>query len=225
MKASWHICFTDTHMKRLSVQERSIHVSCWGIVTSPALHDLPFSSSPAQSHRLPPSPVSAVFTFFQFLVFFLIILFIYLGCPGSSLLLKLFSNCSARASHCGGLSCCGEQALECSGFSSCSSQAPEHRVNRFVLHGLGCSVACGIFPDQGSNLRLLYWQVDSLPLSRQGSLLSVLLTNPDPSTQGPGNIHFPPPGTVCLTHHHLRKLPWVLGQASDSPLFSQPPTF
>ena len=70
MKASWHICFTDTHMKHPSVQERSIHVSCWGIVTSPALHDLPFSSSPAQSHRLPPSPVSAVFTFFQFLVFF-----------------------------------------------------------------------------------------------------------------------------------------------------------
>ena len=29
--------------------------------------------------------------------------------------------------------------------------------------GLSCSVACGIFPDQGSNLSLLHWQVDSSP--------------------------------------------------------------
>jgi len=38
-----------------------------------------------------------------------------------------------------------------------------------VEHGLGCSEACGIFPDQESNLRLLRWQVDSLPLGYQKS--------------------------------------------------------
>ena len=38
-----------------------------------------------------------------------------------------------------------------------------------VVHRLSCSVACGNFPDQGSNLCLLPWQVDSLPLSHQGS--------------------------------------------------------
>ena len=38
-----------------------------------------------------------------------------------------------------------------------------------VEHWLSCSMACAIFPDQGSNLCLLYWQVDSLPLSFQGS--------------------------------------------------------
>ena len=38
-----------------------------------------------------------------------------------------------------------------------------------VARGLSFSKACGIFPDQGSNLRLLHWQVDSLPLSHQGS--------------------------------------------------------
>ena len=38
-----------------------------------------------------------------------------------------------------------------------------------VVHGLSCSVACGIFPDQGSNPCLLHWQVGSLPLSYQGS--------------------------------------------------------
>ena len=27
--------------------------------------------------------------------------------------------------------------------------------------GLGCSAACGIFPDQGSNPGLLHWQADS----------------------------------------------------------------
>ena len=38
-----------------------------------------------------------------------------------------------------------------------------------VAHGRSCSTACGIFPDQGSNLCLLHWQADSLPLSHQGS--------------------------------------------------------
>ena len=30
-----------------------------------------------------------------------------------------------------------------------------------VVHGLSCSVACGIFPDQGSNSCPLHWQADS----------------------------------------------------------------
>ena len=38
-----------------------------------------------------------------------------------------------------------------------------------MVHGLSCSEACGVFPDQGSNPRLLHWQADSLPLSHQGS--------------------------------------------------------
>ena len=37
-----------------------------------------------------------------------------------------------------------------------------------MMHGLSCSVACGIFVDQRLNLCLLDWQVDSLPLSHQG---------------------------------------------------------
>ena len=36
-------------------------------------------------------------------------------------------------------------------------------------HRLSCSAACGIFPDQELNPCLLHWQVDSLPLSEQGS--------------------------------------------------------
>ena len=38
-----------------------------------------------------------------------------------------------------------------------------------VAHGPSCSVACGIFPDQGSNPYPLHWQADSQPLRHQGS--------------------------------------------------------
>ena len=38
-----------------------------------------------------------------------------------------------------------------------------------LVHGLSCSVASGIFPDQGSYQCLLHWPVDSSPLSHQGS--------------------------------------------------------
>ena len=38
-----------------------------------------------------------------------------------------------------------------------------------MAHGLGCPVACRIFPDQGLNLSPLHWQADSYPLCHQGS--------------------------------------------------------
>ena len=38
-----------------------------------------------------------------------------------------------------------------------------------VAHGPSCSAACGIFPDQGSNLCPLHWLADSQPLCHQGS--------------------------------------------------------
>ena len=38
-----------------------------------------------------------------------------------------------------------------------------------VAHGPSCSAACGILPDQGSNLCPLHWQADSQPLGHQGS--------------------------------------------------------
>ena len=36
-----------------------------------------------------------------------------------------------------------------------------------VVHGLNCSTACGIFPDQGSNPCPLHWLVGSYPLDHQ----------------------------------------------------------
>ena len=43
-----------------------------------------------------------------------------------------------------------------------------------VAHGPSCSVACGIFPDQGSNPCPLHWQADSQPLRHQGSPISTI---------------------------------------------------
>ena len=47
------------------------------------------------------------------------------------------------------------------------SGALERRLN----NGLSCSVAWGVFPDQGLNSCLPHWPADSLPLSHQGSRL------------------------------------------------------
>ena len=41
---------------------------------------------------------------------------------------------------------------------------------------LRCSVACGIFPDQGSNLCPLHQQADSLPLDHQGSPVVIIFS-------------------------------------------------
>ena len=46
-----------------------------------------------------------------------------------------------------------------------------------VAHGPSCSVACGIFPDQGPNPCPLHWQADSQPLRHQGSPNNTLLNN------------------------------------------------
>ena len=48
-----------------------------------------------------------------------------------------------------------------------------------VAHGLNCSVACGIFPDQGSNPCFLHSLADSLPLSHQGSPMNWFFASSD----------------------------------------------
>ena len=53
------------------------------------------------------------------------------------------------------------------------SLVAKHRLQRLgsvaAVHGRNCSLACGIFPDQGSNLCPLHWQADPYPLHHQGS--------------------------------------------------------
>jgi len=54
-------------------------------------------------------------------------------------------------------------------------QAPEPSV--VVACVFSCSRPCGVFLDQGLNPCLLLWQVDSLPLSHQGSPCPNFLKN------------------------------------------------
>ena len=82
----------------------------------------------------------------------------------------LLGSCSFRASHCGSYSRCRARAL---GYMGSLAVAPAlwSTGSIAVVHRFSCSEACGIFPDQGLNVYVLHWQVDSLPLSPQGKLL------------------------------------------------------
>ena len=60
---------------------------------------------------------------------------------------KALSSCSVWGSYCGGFSCCGARAL-----GSVDSAV--------VVQKLSLPKACGIFPNQGSNLYPLHWQAD-----------------------------------------------------------------
>ena len=61
-----------------------------------------------------------------------------------------------------------------------------------VAHGLSCSVACGIFPDQGSNPCPVHWQADSQPLSHQGSRICFLYSEKSPYTEAAPREEIPP---------------------------------
>ena len=82
--------------------------------------------------------------------------------------------------------CCHVWASHCAGFSwgaqTWKQQALVVTVPGlqstgpvFAACGPTCSSACGIFLVQGSDLCLLHWQADSLPLSHQGSPAPSLL--------------------------------------------------
>ena len=77
---------------------------------------------------------------------------------------RAFSSCGKgghSSSRCAGLSLSRPLLLR-----STSSRRAGSVV---VAHGPSCSVACGIFPDQGSNPCPLHWQADCQPLHHQGS--------------------------------------------------------
>ena len=65
------------------------------------------------------------------------------------------------SSQCAGLSLSRPLPLRSTG-SRCTGSV-------VVAHGPSRSVACGIFPDRGTNPCPLHWQADSQPLRHQGS--------------------------------------------------------
>ena len=76
----------------------------------------------------------------------------------------------------------GHSSLRCTGLSLSwplllRSTSSRRAGSVVVAHGPGCSAACGIFPDQGSNPCPLHWQADSQPLRHQGSPLCLIFNN------------------------------------------------
>ena len=106
-----------------------------------------------------PYPIWMKLCFFNIYIY----LFIF-GCIGSSLLHVALSSCGEQgpllATVCGCLIAMVPLAAELRLQSAGSA---------VVAHGASCSAACGILPDQGSNLCPLRWQADSQPLHYQGS--------------------------------------------------------
>ena len=89
-----------------------------------------------------------------------------------------------RACDCSGFSCYRAQALGHAGLSSCSTQAqqlwlagPSALTQKLccMLHGVGCSVACGIFPGPGVEPTSPALAGKFFPLSHQGSLRQCFL--------------------------------------------------
>ena len=101
-------------------------------------------------------------------ILFLLIIYFYLfifGCVGSSFSVRGLSLVAASGGHssllCAGLSLSRPLLLRSTGSRRAGSV--------LVAHGPSCSVASGIFPDQGSNPCPLHRQADSQPLRHQGS--------------------------------------------------------
>ena len=104
-----------------------------------------------------------VFFFLKFnfyLFIYLWLCWVFVSVWGLSLVVASGGHSSSR---CAGLSLSRPLLLWSTGSRRAGSA--------IVAHGPSCSAACGIFPDQGSNLCPLNWQADSQPLRHQGSPL------------------------------------------------------
>ena len=111
------------------------------------------------------------FHFFPFKnIYLLFAMWVFIGTWG-------FSSCDepglSLAAVCGRLTPVApsavDQAQGHAGSSRCSRWAQWSTGSVVVVQGLSCSVACGVFPYQGSNPCPLHWEADSPPLSHQGS--------------------------------------------------------
>ena len=102
-------------------------------------------------------------SFFFFFLIYLFIIYFWLCWVFASVrgLSPVVASGGHSSSRCAGLSLSRPLLLQSTGSRRADSVV--------VAHGLSCSAACGIFPDQGSNPCPLHWQADSQPLRHQGS--------------------------------------------------------
>ena len=100
---------------------------------------------------------------FILFIFYFWLCWVFVSVRGLSLVVASGGHSSSR---CAGLSLSRSLLLRSTGSRRAGSVV--------VAHGLSCSAACGIFPDQGSNPYPLHWQADSQPLRHQGSPVCIL---------------------------------------------------
>ena len=93
-----------------------------------------------------------------FIFIYLWLCWVFVSAQGLSLVVASGGHSSSR---CAGLSLSRPLLLRSTGSRRAGSV--------IVAHGPSRSAACGIFPDQGSNLRPLHWQADFQALHHQGS--------------------------------------------------------
>ena len=98
------------------------------------------------------------FFFFFFFFIYLWLCWVFISVRGLSLVVASGGHSSSR---CAGLSLPRPLLLQSTGSRRAGSVIVAHRPS--------CSTACGIFPDQGSNLCPLHWQADSQQLHHQVS--------------------------------------------------------
>ena len=106
-----------------------------------------------------PSPCSVWLSFFKNIDLFILFWLPWVCVAGHRLSLVAAGRGSSRL-------CCSGSSLRCLLFRSLGCRRAGSVV---VLHGLSCSTACVIFPDEGSNPCHLHWPVDSYPLCHQAS--------------------------------------------------------
>ena len=106
--------------------------------------------------------VSFVFFFFFNFYLFMAVLGLHF-CARAFLVVASGGHSSSR---CAGLSLSRPLLLRSTGSRRAGSV--------IMAHGPSRSAACGIFPDQGSNLCPLHWQADSQPLCHQGSPICII---------------------------------------------------
>ena len=98
------------------------------------------------------------FFFYFYLFIYLWLCWVFVSVRGLSL---VAASGGPSSSQCAGLSLSRPLLLRSTGSRRAGSVV--------VVHGPSRSMACGIFPDQGSNPCPLHWQADSQPLRHQGS--------------------------------------------------------
>ena len=100
----------------------------------------------------------AIHLFFFFFLIYFWLCWVFVSVRGLSLVV---ASGDQSSSWCAGLSLLRPFLLRSTGSRRAGSVTVAHRPS--------CSAACGILPDQDSNLCPLHWQADSQPLRRQRS--------------------------------------------------------